>query len=190
MKLEKYLLPLLLLPAACGDDEPVEDVDPEEVITTVELTLTDGTETLTATWRDLDGEGPGDPVITPPAPLAAGTTYDLQLTFLNETESPAEDVTEEIQEEAEEHQVLMIPSSDFLTATPTDVESDYVANSVGDDLPVGLTWSVQTDAAGTGTLRVVLKHLPPVGGTPQKTADVGLADGGTDADVSFDLVVE
>ncbi|MEO1334847.1 MAG: hypothetical protein AAFV29_04355, partial [Myxococcota bacterium] len=43
---------------ACGDDDdPMVGPEDMEVITTVNLTFTDGTDTITAQWRDEDGDG-------------------------------------------------------------------------------------------------------------------------------------
>ena len=199
--MKKFAMPTLVLTgllAACGDDdtdpmmEPVEEV---ELITTVALTFTntaDANDVVTAMTVDLDADGPNDPVITQPGPLTAGSTYELTFDILNEAESPAEDVTEEIREEAEEHRVFVSFSDDsFISATATDVESDYEnGNQEGDDLPVGLVWSVDATAAGSGTITATLRHLPPIGGTPQKTPTVGPTDGETDFLVTFDITVQ
>ena len=61
---------------------------------------------------------------------------------------------------------------------------------------LGLANTITTMAAGTGVLSVMLRHLPELGGQPQKTADLpgrfaageALA-GDVDADVDFDVTV-
>ena len=80
--------PIAML-AACGDpeEEAEEDHDDEqEVITTLTLTFTPqgGGDSVTATFKDADGDGGEDPTITNPT-LAANTTYDVTVTLLNET---------------------------------------------------------------------------------------------------------
>ena len=50
--------------SSCNNDDP-EVVNEEEVITTVTTTLTAGSSVITLTSRDLDGDGPNAPVITP-----------------------------------------------------------------------------------------------------------------------------
>ena len=54
-------------------------------------------------FQDLDGDGEDAPVINS-GDLAAGVTYNGSIELLNETESPAEDITEEVEEEDLDHQ--------------------------------------------------------------------------------------
>ena len=100
------VIPVLFSTACDNDDAPVNE---EEVITTVRVTLVGGGQTIILESRDLDGDGPNAPVLTPigGATLVAGTTYTGTTTFLNELESPAEDITVEVQEEGVEHQVFI-----------------------------------------------------------------------------------
>ncbi|MEM6291696.1 MAG: hypothetical protein AAGA54_10540 [Myxococcota bacterium] len=188
------------------DDGHSHDGNEEtEVITTVTLTFTSDTaDTVTATFQDLDGDG-GASGTSEPITLAADTTYTMTFEVLNELEDPAEDVTAEIAEEAEEHFVLVYGDVDgpasaggnLVTHAYADVESDYADNAVGDDLPVGLSNTITTNAAGVGELSVMLRHLPQINDEPQKTADLpmifqGGSDiaGDVDVDVTFDLTVE
>lgn len=192
--------------AAC-DNHDGDDHDHEnEVISTVELTFTPtaGGEPLVFAFTDPDGDG-GMSGTSERIELAAGTEYTLAVRFVNALATPAEDLTREIEAEAEEHMVFVVgdvsgPASSsatpLLTHAYADVESDYGANTVGDDLPVGLANTVTTDSAGTGQLRLILRHVPAVNDQPQKTADLP-ADlaagrelpGSVDVDVSFELVV-
>ncbi len=172
-----------LLFTACGnDDDGPEPVNEEEEITTVVLTFTPATASGTGTpitfrWQDLDGDGGNAPVITNPA-LAANTGYALTVRFLNENENPAEEVTEEIEEEDDEHQV-------FFVVNPAALMTITYADSDDDNNPVGLINTALTGAAGTGTLRVVLKHQPDI-----KSATTTINDGETDIDVTFNLRVQ
>ncbi|MGH1341263.1 MAG: hypothetical protein ACRBN8_06920 [Nannocystales bacterium] len=197
-----------------GDSDESEGHDTEhdhgetELITTVTLTFTSDTaDTVTAAFSDPDGDGgmsgSSDPVV-----LAPDTTYALSVEFTNELEQPAEDITEEVREEAEEHQVFIYGSSvtgpasmgdGLLTHAYTDLESDYTENTVGDDLPVGLVSSITTGAASTetGELEVMLRHLPDVNGNPVKTSDLSAVlaagdalPGDVDANVHFDVTVQ
>lgn len=176
----------------------------EELITTVTLTFTsDAGETVTAEFSDPDGDG-GNSGMAEPIALAANTTYTLSIELFNDLEG--EDVTEEIRDEAEEHQMLIYGDvvtgpgsmgSGLVTHAYADVESDYGENAVGDDLPVGLANTITTTDAGGGEFSVMLRHLPELNGAPQKEA--GLAEdfagggdpaGDTDVDVTFELTVE
>ena len=86
-----------LLAVSCSNDDngPVNE---EEVITTVTTTLTGGGQVITLTSRDLDGDGPNAPTITVSGNLTANTTYAGEVSFLNETVSPADDITGEVAE--------------------------------------------------------------------------------------------
>ncbi len=179
-----------------------------EVLTTVTLTLTPagGGAPVTASFRDLDGDGSMSGT-SDPLTLVAGTDYTLGVSFLNELENPPEDITEEIEKEAEEHQVFVYGSAVVGPATSNDpsaillhayadMESDYGPNA-GDDLPVGLANTIGAQAAGTGELQIMLRHLPLLNGNDQKVA--GLADllargealpGDVDVDVTFTVTVQ
>jgi hypothetical protein len=178
----------LFLVPGCDDDEGDAggEENESEVITTVTLTFTPtaGGAPITASFRDADGDG-GAPGTADPVALAPETTYELTVSLLNELESPAEDITEEIREEAEEHQFFFVGTNVAGPATGAtagtlvhayaDVESDYGPNAAGDDLPVGLTSTVTTGAAGgTAALEVILRHLPELNGAVQKVP--GLAE--------------
>jgi hypothetical protein len=194
-----FLLPVAAL-AACGAATPDEDNE-EEVITTVTLTFTPdgGGDAIEATWADPENDG--SPVIDA-ITLGDGTTYALAVSFLNELEDPAEDITTEVAEEDDEHQVFVLGSAVEGPATGTN--DDAVVTHAYDDAdadgnPVGLANTITATGAGAGALRIVLRHLPAEDGTALKAA--GLAEdlaadgldalpGSTDADVSFDLTVE
>ena len=118
------LLTLSIFVFSCSnnDDTPPPPVNEEEIITTLVVTLqpVGGGTNITLTSRDLDGDGPNDPVITISDNLDADTDYNGAVAFLNETESPAEDITEEVNEESEEHQVF------FITSGSLDAEFTYL----------------------------------------------------------------
>ncbi len=204
-------LPFILL-TLCGaavpacDDDGASDTDGSqseetEVITTVTLTFTaPGQDPIVASFDDPDGDG-GASGTAEPIILAPATVYALEVEFFNGLQDPPESIGEEVAAEAEEHQVLLYGSSvtgpgsagdGLLTHAYADVESDYGPNVAGSDLPVGLLNTVTTDAAGTGELRVMLRHLPELNAAAQKTPDLAMlfAEGGTtagdvDADVRF-----
>ena len=77
------LIALLVIPTlfltSCNndDDNTTVPVNEEEVITTVRVTLIGGGQTIVLESRDLDGDGPNAPVLTPigGGNLTAGTTY-------------------------------------------------------------------------------------------------------------------
>lgn len=198
-----------LAAAACEDHGGDHDHDHDhenEVISLIELTFTPtgGGEPLVFAFQDPDGDG-GTSGTADRVELAAGVEYTLAVRFINSLVEPDEDLTGEIEAEAEDHMVFVVgdvagPASSAPTTLVThayaDVESDYGTNAVGDDLPVGLVNTITGNTAGAGKLRVILRHLPEVNGQPQKTGELP-ADlaagrdlpGSVDVDVSFDLVV-
>lgn len=185
MKKVKFLFPAifgLALFVSCSDDDHdhPEHSHEEEVITTVTVTLTpsSGTE-VTLEWQDLDGDGPNDPTITG-GKLASNTVYDGVIKLLNETETPAEDITEEVEEEADEHQFFYTVSSGLnVTTAYSDTDVD------GDGNPVGLEFTLTTGEASSGTVTFTLRHEPTKPNT-------GLEDAGgsTDVEATFNIEVE
>ncbi|WP_077407135.1 type 1 periplasmic binding fold superfamily protein [Cellulophaga omnivescoria] len=166
---------------SCSDDDDApEEQNEEEVITTVIVKLTPqgGGTAVTLTSKDDDGaDGPNAPVISVES-LAANTTYNGTITLLNETESPAEDITLEVEEEDDEHQFFYTVSGSISGTDYTDMDED--------GNPVGITFTLSTGDAGNATLGVTLRH------EPKKPNDGSLADAGgsTDVDQTFSLEVE
>jgi hypothetical protein len=171
-----------------------------ELITNVTLTFTpaSGGAAVTAVANDPDGEGGGPPDVDP-VRLQASETYALTVQFRNTLEDPPEEITEEVRDEAEDHQVFFTgtavagPASDQPGAALTHAYADLDASG----LPVGLASSITT-STGTGTLIVTLRHLPPLDETPTKTAGLaaevsaggfGAIPGATDAQVTFLVTV-
>ena len=173
------VIPVIFSTSCSNDDAPVNE---EEVITTVTTTLVGGGQTITLTSRDLDGDGPNAPVVTVSGNLVAGTTYTGSTTFLNELESPAEDITVEVEEEGADHQVFyQLPSS---IGTVTYADTDDNGN------PIGLNFTLVAGTSGTtGTLTVTLKHLPNKTATGVAAGDITNAGGNTDAAVTFSVAV-
>lgn len=165
--------------ASCSndDDNPVA-VDEEEVITTMNVTLTAASGTITLQSVDLDGDGPNAPEITISGNLAANTTYAGSIELLNETETPSENITEEIEEEDDEHQ--------FFFTTGGAISAVSYADEDGNGNPVGLSFELETSDAGSGTFQITLRH------EPKKPNDGTLADAGGETDIAqtFSLVVE
>ena len=158
-----FLFATMLLLVACGDDDadPVDEHE-EELITTVRLTFTEGDQTFSADWQDADGDGALAPVVDE-IELEAGKTYAVTLDVLNESETPAESITDEIKTEKEEHQFFFVVSEGLNLTVAYDDED-------GDGNPVGLSNTFTAGDASTGSLTVILKH------EPNKTA-AGVSDG-------------
>lgn len=178
--IKTLILSLVLISAiSCESDDAPVLVNEEEVITTVTLTLTPqgGGTTVTLESKDLDGDGPNAPVVTISGSLAANTTYVGSVVFLNETESPAEDITAEVSAEGVDHQLFFANTNSIATITYSDQDAN------GD--PIGLSISLVTTAVGSGNLTVTLRHEPNKSGTDVSAGDITNAGGDTDVEVTF-----
>ncbi|MGS2762344.1 type 1 periplasmic binding fold superfamily protein [Sinomicrobium sp. M5D2P9] len=200
IKLLAFLCTGALFFVSCSnDDDNPDPVNEEELITKVAITLeAQGVETVTMEYsnesglgHDHDDEGEeGDDhdhdelegVVS--GPLKPNTTYIGSIVLLNESVSPAENVTEEIEEEADEHQFFYQAIGELDIETDyLDKESDYLSTDSSN--PVGLKFTLTTGTEGHGDLRVVLRHQP-------KKPNTGLEDAGgeTDMDISFHVHIE
>ncbi len=174
------LLALMLLPlafTACDSTEPDEGPGEEELITKITLTLSAGGSTVTASANDPDGDGSGFEIDT--INLASGTTYTGSIALSDEING--EDITEEVGEEAAEHQFFYTvggQASNRVSVTITDKDEN--------GLPVGLEFTLAVSGGGAtnGTLRVILSHFDddPKNGTDQSDE--------TDVDVTFPIAVQ
>ncbi|MDA0176673.1 type 1 periplasmic binding fold superfamily protein [Mesoflavibacter profundi] len=184
-----YLLIASLIFVSCSSDDDNNDipepVNEEEVITTITATLTPagGGTAIVLQSQDLDGDGPNAPVVTVSGDLAANTSYSGSLDLLNETESPAESITEEIEEEALEHQFFFDVSNGLFDVAYDDVDAD--------GNPVGLSFIVTTDATtGTEALTITLRHEPNKDASGVSAGDITNAGGETDIEVTFNVTVQ
>lgn len=175
------ILAIALLAISCNDDDVPQIINEEEVITTVEVTMTnnaDPNNVVVLRSVDSDGDGPNLPVNTITGNILANASYLGSTRFLNELESPVEDITLEVQDESLEHEVFYLTTASGVTIAKTDV--DTAGN------PLGLRFSLQTVAAGAGTMTVVLRHEP---NKPNDNTLTG-AGGETDAQVTFDITIQ
>ena len=181
MKFLKYaLLASTLIFASCSDDDDntPEPVNEEEVITTLTVTLESGSDTVVMQYQDLDGDGPDAATVTVSGSLNANTVYDGSIVLLNETESPAENITEEVEEEDDEHQFF------YTVGAGLDVDTEY-ANFDGDGNPLGTMFVLNTGIPSSGGLTFTLRHEPNKPNTGLENAG-----GSTDIEVTFDVTVE
>ena len=180
----KFFKPALMLflaaglVSSCDNDNEEAPENEEELITTVSLLMQDaGTSNIvTATFRDPDGEGGNAPTKFDEIVLKPNTVYNTTVVLLNESVTPAEDITEEVEEEADDHQLFYTPTTGLnVTVTYNDQDSK--------NLPVGLSTKITTGAASTGKLKVTLKHQPG-------TKNNNIATGETDVELDFTTRVQ
>lgn len=170
---------LMLFVLGCKKDKVVDPND-GELITTVKVMLTErvsGTQSIFE-FKDLDGAGGAAPSKFDEIILVKGKVYGCNLQFLNESKTPADDITLEVFKEGVDHQIYL-SASDALA-----VISEYSLDA--NKLPLGITSTWTTAAnAGTGTLNVTLKHKPGV-----KAAGDLVTKGDTDVSIDFKVKIQ
>lgn len=172
---------LVLCFTSCEKEDP-EVPNEEEVITTLNYTLTPtgGGTAVQFTFTDLDGDGGNDPVITS-GTITSGVTYSGSIELLNEQESPAEDITEEVEEEDLEHQFFFQSGLSGLTIAYADQDSE--------GNPLGVASTLTASTAGSGTFTIILRHEPNKSASGVSGGDITNAGGETDIEVTFDVTV-
>lgn len=186
-KINSLLLGLLIIfiAVSCGETTDPDEVNEEELITTVNVTFTnteDSNDVVIASFEDQDGPGGNDGITTNPT-LSANTTYTVQIEFLNESVSPTDDITLEVEEEGDEHQVFYVMSS---TLNISVAYNDEDVNS----LPIGLSTTFTVGDAGTGTMNAILVHQPTKTNAGVSEGDITNAGGDEDINISFDVTIQ
>jgi len=181
------IIATLTFSSCSGDDDNVEPVNEEEVITTVTAIYTPvgGGTAITLQSKDLDGDGANPPVITVSSPFAKNKTYNGTVTVKNESVTPAEDITLEIIAEGVDHQL-------FYQKTGTLNAFTYalgVSNLDKNGKPVGLQSVFTTTETATGNLTITLRHEPNKGAANVASGDITNAGGATDFVVTFSISV-
>jgi hypothetical protein len=159
---------------SCSKDDGGEDINEEELITTLRVTTIEsgsGT-TSTFTFRDPDGPGGAVPTVFDSIILNASRNYSVSLQFLNESVSPADDITLEVEAESNDHQVYYTSTGASITTLNQNLD--------GLGLPLGTECTWNTGASGTGTMKITLKHKPGA-----KSSGDPVSKGETDVEVDF-----
>lgn len=185
-KLLKVVMGILVSSAlitSCKKHSEHEHND-EEVITTMKLTFVPvgGGATLTYQFKDPDGPG-GTAPTQDQIVLAPSKLYNVTVQLLNETKTPAEDITLEVAAEADEHRFYYEPAvgSNILVSG---------LNNDGNGVPLGITGTWTTGSIATGKVKVTLRHY---GGTPPGKAVgdlVNSSKSSTDIEVEFNTSIQ
>lgn len=150
-----YILFLLSIIACEKDIRPLENPpmnEEEEVITTLQLIFVDSAGILPTqvfNFRDVDGPGGNNPVEFDTILLAQNTTYFTNLLLLNESVTPADTISNEVLEEAEDHIICYSPAGWNGNITRTDSDGTH---------EIGLQTKWKTTGISSGTVTVTLKH--------------------------------
>lgn len=189
---------LLLLALGCVNPSNPDEENEEELITTVILEATDASGgVISATWEDLESDG--NPTVDDLI-LMDGVDYTLSVRFLNNLEDPAEEITTEVQEEGDHHQLFFTGNAVEGAATgenPDAVITQEYADADEDGLPIGLENNISAVLEGSETLMVTLQHLPDQDGVAVKVAGLeddvaagSLSDLPGSSDVQVEFTVE
>ncbi len=171
--------------AACGDSSTAPGGE-QELITRVTLTLTPTSGAPIVSFiEDADGNGPQAPSAqSTPIVLQPGVSYTGAVKFENRLVNPPEDITEEVEEEDDEHRVYYTVFGGItgagLVITPSDTDSQ--------GRPLGVRFSAvvnPTVGGQTGSVQVVLCHYDEA----PKIATSTTCQGETDIDVRFNVSV-
>jgi len=167
---------------SCDKDDP-EIPDEPELITTLNYSLvpSSGGATVVLSFKDIDGDG-GMAAEISGGTLSVNETYTCTLELLNEAESPAEDITAEISEEDEDHQF-------FFSSTISDLLFEY-SDQDSDGNPIGLSSTLTTAGAATGSITIILKHEPKKNESGVSDGDITNAGGETDIQVTLPIDVQ
>jgi len=190
----------MLMFTGCDDDDPEPEEIPE-VITKATLTFTPAPGTanasvVTVTATDEDRDGPQDIEVDGPINLNRNVTYTLAITLINELAEPNEEeynITEEVEEEANEHQFFFSWTGNMFGSPAGNGNIDNRNDAVNyndkddEDNPLGLStsWTTANAASSNQQFRVVLKHQPDI-----KSASTTANDGETDLDITFTVNVQ
>lgn len=168
-------LMLMMLLHSCKKEETAvaPPVPGNEFLTTVQLVVTNSANPADVQTRSVK-QLPGQPIDYSNATvtLKKNSTYNVIVKFLDETTSPAGNVTDDIYARRNYHLVCFTVTGANLTVTRTDLDTNTPA------LPVGLTDNFVTTGVSTGSLNLQLRHQPNA-----KNGDC--APGSSDADVNF-----
>jgi hypothetical protein len=184
-RLATFALSGALIFSACNVSDP-KDSNEQETFTTAKLTYVnnaDVTDKPEATIKFKDGFGHGGDVLekNETIKLKANAVYSVELVFLDETKTPAEVMSEEVEEEGHAHQVFYTPATAALTVAYADKDEN--------NRPIGLKTTQTAGPAGTGTLKVTLKHQQE-GTTILKNDTSGINTGETDVEVTFNVTIK
>jgi hypothetical protein len=166
---------------SCKKDKPVQVANPpvqneEELITTMKLTFLDSSgvnPSMTFIFQDIDGPGGNLPTLFDTIRLNLSKTYFVSLELLNESVSPAENISDEVLAEGAQH----------LFCFETAIGGNLLINRTDSDgtYEIGLSSKWTTMNVSNGSVLIKLKHQP---GIKNGLCDVG------ETDIELDFKVE
>jgi hypothetical protein len=148
----------------------------EELITTIQVNLTDSATNQVSTFvfTDPDGDGGNNPIQFDTIKLKANTTYNCSLSILDESKTPVGNITDEIIAEGTDHQFYYTPSAGLNVSVGN-------LNTDNNGLLLGTTGKWITSGNSNGRVQITLKHKPGI-----KAADDAITVGDTDIELPND----
>ena len=192
----------MLFLASCSKDEPKKE-DTPELITKATLVFTpvDGSAAVTVTATDPDNQGSQPIRVDGPINLVKNKTYVMTIELINGLAKPTDaayDVTEEVEEEGDEHQFFFSWTNSAFSSPTGDGNIDNPNDGLnytggtnskdkdGGNLGLTTTWTTANPSGSiSSNFRVVLKHQP---GLKTNTSDANTGE--TDLDLTFVLNVQ
>ncbi|MCB0803533.1 MAG: hypothetical protein KDB74_10575 [Flavobacteriales bacterium] len=151
----------------------------EELITTVQIHLSDTNHVIidTVAFNDPDGDG-GNPPTIDTLMLQAGQSYLVNLKFIDASNPLSiKDITAEIEIEADEHLVCFDQTNIAgISINKADSDGNY-------ELGLKSKWKLSPSASSNnGILKLTLKHQPDV-------KDGTCTPGDTDVEINFPVII-
>lgn len=179
------IVAVLILDGCKKKEDPKPTPNEEELITTIKLKVKNtlfSSDSTEVTWKDLDGDGGNAPTIGT-LTIKANSFYSAYLTLLDESHAgQTHNINEEINNEKAAHQFFYQATGNISNFAYVDFDAD--------GKPVGLQFSFQTGAAGSGTLKITLRHELNKSATGVSSGDITNAGGETDIEVTFPITIQ
>jgi hypothetical protein len=180
----------LLQIASCSSDDKIlpAPVNEVEFITTVKMTFTpqSGGLDVVLQYKDLDGDGGNEPIITANRSFEQSKIYNGNIIIKNELANPPIDITAEIVSESLEHQFFYQTTGNIPQFRYANVASNFDRNGK----PFGIQSVFNTATASVGTLQLTLRHGPNKNGANVSNGIIDNAGGATDIEVRFNIIIE
>lgn len=171
---------MLIIPACKKDENNVDNpilTNNEELITTFMILFYDSTGTqfiTSAQFKDIDGEGGSTPTLFDTIRLNKHNIFNASIILLNESVTPIDTISNEVEKESIEHIFCFTPSNATIDIIRTDTDGTY---------ELGLKSKWTTGNPSNGSVVIKLKHQP---GSKNGTC----TPGETDIELDFVTIIE
>lgn len=167
--------PFLLASCSESSTDPHDHDDDHDFITTIKLVVTDSVteEISTYVWEDIDGPGGAAPGRIDTIRFKPGHAYTAEVSVLNNSVDPADDLTTVIIDAADQHQFF------YTTDLPLTI---LYLDKDKNNKPLGQKIKINTGTEGGGPLTIDLSHF-------DDASDKNGVDPSDETDISVDFPV-